>query len=213
MDASKLSRYLAGTTGVRQSALCPHGRRRSTVPGHCGLRTIELDRDFAGGWGQGLPDAFVKLGETPTLRTGNDFIWVVGESCLGAFSRCLHPVERLALQGYPPGLARYMKKRALLRATGNAFCVPVVAAVLRQVIRELARACLEQSVPPLLPPCVEEERRRFHAIQAVLLQAAQAETQAAILEQATRHVATDLVAPGLCPHSPAVLLRGLALHS
>ena len=47
-------------------------------------------------------------------------------------SRCLHPVERLALQGFAPGLASYMSKGTLIRATGNSFTVPVVVDVFQR---------------------------------------------------------------------------------
>ena len=44
---------------------------------------------------------------------------------------CLHPVERLALQGCPVELANCFSKMDLMRVTGNSFSVPVVTAVFR----------------------------------------------------------------------------------
>lgn len=68
-------------------------------------------------------------------------LWLLKFSNTGALliSRCLHPVERLALQGFPPELAQWMSKTTLLRATGNSFTVPVVVAVFRQCLASLAR--------------------------------------------------------------------------
>ena len=77
---------------------------------------------------------------TPTLRTGNEMLWLLKFSETGAIliSRCLHPVERLSLQGFSPELAKFMSKRTLLRATGNSFTVPVVVAVFRQCLASIA---------------------------------------------------------------------------
>ena len=76
---------------------------------------------------------------TPTLRTGNEMLWLLKWSAAGELliSRCLHPVERLALQGFSPELARWMSKTTLLRATGNSFTVPVVVAVFRQCLTSI----------------------------------------------------------------------------
>jgi len=69
----------------------------------------------------------------PTLRTGNDSIWLHGRLDNGSIlSRGLHPVERLVLHGLPPTMAAGMKKSDLLRATGNAMTAPVVAAVVQR---------------------------------------------------------------------------------
>jgi len=77
---------------------------------------------------------------TPTLRTGNEMLWLLKWSEAGTLliSRCLHPVERLALQGFSPELAHWMSKTTLLRATGNSFTVPVVVAVFRQCLASIA---------------------------------------------------------------------------
>ena len=55
-----------------------------------------------------------------------------------AVSRCLHPVERLGLQGFRPEIAQYLSKRALLRCSGNACSVPVITSVFRQLLCPLA---------------------------------------------------------------------------
>ena len=68
------------------------------------------------------------------LRTHNEMLWVLMVDSEGtvAVSRCLHPVERLGLQGFRPEIAQYLSKRALLRCSGNACSVPVITSVFRQ---------------------------------------------------------------------------------
>ena len=70
----------------------------------------------------------------PTLRTGNELLWLLKFAADGSIllSRCLHPVERLALQGFAPELASCMSKMTLIRATGNSFTVPVVVDVFQR---------------------------------------------------------------------------------
>ena len=70
----------------------------------------------------------------PTLRTGNEMLWLLKFAADGSvtLSRCLHPVERLALQGFAPELASCVSKQTLVRATGNNFTVPVVVDVFQR---------------------------------------------------------------------------------
>ena len=49
-------------------------------------------------------------------------------------SRCLHPVERFALQGFRPEVAAFFSKYDGMRVSGNAFSVPVVTHAFRQVL-------------------------------------------------------------------------------
>ena len=75
-----------------------------------------------------------------TLRTKNEMLWILMVDCAGVvtLSRCLHPVERLGLQGFSPELAKGLSKRALLRFTGNACSAPVITSVFRQLLCKLA---------------------------------------------------------------------------
>ena len=61
-------------------------------------------------------------------------LWLLKFAADGSviLSRCLHPVERLALQGFAPELASCMSKQTLVRATGNSFTVPVVVDVFQR---------------------------------------------------------------------------------
>ena len=91
--------------------------------------TLPLDRDMEQVWGMsGRVDGLVE-----TLRTGDELKWLTHVGGHPEFSRCLHPVERLALQGFPTSLAAVLSKRDAILHTGNAFSVPVVGAVLQAV--------------------------------------------------------------------------------
>ena len=86
------------------------------------LATVSLDRNPAAQWAT----VFGVHGVVNVLRTGNDFIWLLqydGSSDRFALSRCLHPMERCALQGFLPG---------------NAMSTPVVAAALKRCVEFLA---------------------------------------------------------------------------
>ena len=79
-------------------------------------------------------------GSVFTLRTRNEMICLFMVDTAGntVQSRCLHPVERLSLQGFRPELGTFLSKVATLRFTGNACTVPVITSVLRQAILPLA---------------------------------------------------------------------------
>ena len=68
-----------------------------------------------------------------TLRTENELIWLyqIDDAGNQILSRCLHPVERLALQGFPVELANPLSKTDRLRATGNSCSVAVVTSAFR----------------------------------------------------------------------------------
>ena len=86
-----------------------------------------------------------------TLRTCNEMIWLYheGKSNETKLSRCLHPVERLALQGFPVELANCFSKMDLMRVSGNSFSVPVVTAVFRNWLVAVATpAVLGLMEPP-----------------------------------------------------------------
>ena len=75
-----------------------------------------------------------------TLRTCSEMIWLYKQSSSHGvtLSRCLHPVERLALQGFPVELATCFSKHDLLRAIGNSFSVPVVTDVFKHWLAAIA---------------------------------------------------------------------------
>ena len=104
--------------------------------------TLPLDRDMEKTWGMSSRvDGLVE-----TLRTGDEFKWIVRVGEVPYVSRCLHPVERLSLQGFPPALATTMSKRELLLHTGNAFSVPVIGAVLHEICCSLCKHSLLSQV-------------------------------------------------------------------
>jgi len=99
------------------------------------IATIALDRDMGAAFG----DGWVRTdGLCATLRTGNELMWLLsGEPQAPWMSRCLHPLERAYLQGLPPATLAGLSKHDMLRFTGNAMTVPVVAAVLARLLNGL----------------------------------------------------------------------------
>ena len=100
------------------------------------------------------------------LRTGNDLIWRLqydGSSDRFALSRCLHPMERRALQGFRPEQFVGMSKPGVLRATGNAMSTPVVAAAFKRCV-EVVVARVGTDVTRSIPQRDEERERRRTAM-------------------------------------------------
>ena len=105
--------------------------RAGSVPtvhgGYC--MAIELDRSPDCTWG--VPTRYD--GCISTLRTKHRSTWVM-LSANGGISRFLHPVEHLTLQGFPPEVSAHMSSEQMVHAAGNACSVPVMAAVILQVL-------------------------------------------------------------------------------
>ena len=109
-------------------------------------------------------------GLVPALRTHDELLWVCILNIHGVpvMSRCLHPVERLSLQGSRTELPNFLSKADLLRATGNAFSVPIVTSVVRECLMLLAAphllgaVGLPASLPGgwLVPSDMEEHLRK-----------------------------------------------------
>ena len=97
---------------------------------------LSVDRDPRKTFGENLRTD----GCVCTLRTGNEMLWILMVDSAGivTLSRCIHPVERLSLQGFCPDFAQYLSKTTLLRCTGNACSVPVITSVFRQLLCPLA---------------------------------------------------------------------------
>ena len=109
------------------------------------LAIVSLDRNPDALWATG----FGVHGVINALRTGNDLIWLLQHersSDRFALSRCLHPIERCALQGFRAEQLAGMSKTGVLRATGNAMSTPVVAAAFKRCMEVLA-ARLHSGVP------------------------------------------------------------------
>lgn len=130
-DEGRLQPALRRNLRAWKRIAAPYGRRDSGL-----VAILSVDRD---------PDMrFGSLnrydGLAPALRTHNELLWVyiLDRHGMPLVSRCLHPVERLALQGFRPEVADFLSKSALLRLSGNAFSVPVVTAVVRECLMLLA---------------------------------------------------------------------------
>ena len=109
--------------------LCANSNR-NPVPLVSGPRLIAcfaVDRGAEKTWA--LP---VRVdGLVSTLRTCSEMIWSSQERNNGVimWSRCLHPVECWALQGFPVELANCFSKADPLWASGNSFSLPVTIVV------------------------------------------------------------------------------------
>jgi len=144
-------------------------RHRQSKSGATGLGApmvcLAVDRCPEKTWG--LPMRFDGL--VCTLRTCNEMIWLYKDGRNGVeWSRCLHPVERLTLQGFPAELAECFSKIDLLRVSGNSFSVPVVTAVFRQWLSVIATpSVLGVMGPPLplksAPEAAEQLKKRLRA--------------------------------------------------
>jgi len=136
IDEDRLSKQHQSHLAVAKGMI--HRRHVHTPIGLEGVTAcIAVDRCPERAWG--LPVRWDGL--VNTLRTDNEHVWLYRFDGAGQvlLSRCLHPVERLSLQGFPVDLASYMSKAALMRATGNAFSVPVIIAVFRHWLCFVAR--------------------------------------------------------------------------
>ena len=101
------------------------------------LVIVSLGRNPSAQWTTG----FVVHGVANALRTDNDRIWLLqynGSSEYFALSRCLHPMERCALQGFRAEHLAGMSKSGVLRATGNAMSTAVVAAAFKRCLEVMA---------------------------------------------------------------------------
>ena len=80
---------------------------------------------------------------------------------------CLHPLERFALQGFPPEMSAGLSKQQCLELTGNSFSVPVMAAATSQCLRCLAATFPYMSIPAPLTDLGDGDsmRRAMVAIQ------------------------------------------------
>ena len=126
------------------------------------LAIVSLDRNPEARWSTG----FGVRGVVGTLRTCHELIWLLqydASSDSFKLSRCLHPMERCALQGFRAEQLAGMSKAGVLRATGNAMSTPVVAAAFKRCMEVLA-ARMSTGVPSTIPPPDQERERRRIAI-------------------------------------------------
>jgi hypothetical protein len=142
------------------------------------IATISLDRDMGSAFG----DGWVRTdGLCGTLRTGNELLWLLsGTPQAPWMSRCLHPLERAYLQGLPPAALAGLSKHEMLRCTGNAMTVPVVAAVLARLLNGLLPdAGLHQqwSRAEELQALTVARATKFHRIQALAELTRQAQSE------------------------------------
>ena len=103
-----------------------------------GLACVPLDRAAGKVYKQ-----TVNIDLVPTLTTSNRYLFVFSTDDLDeplgkrAFARFLLPAERMALQGFPLAYAEFIPEGMHVKASGNAYPVPVVGAVLFPILRQL----------------------------------------------------------------------------
>ena len=148
------------------------------------LAIVSLDRNPEALWSTG----FGVHGVVGALRTCNDLIWLLQHDapsdCI-KLSRCLHPMERCALQGFRAEQLAGMSKAGVLRATGNAMSTPVLAAAFKRCMEVLA-ARMSMGVPSTILPSDEERKRRRIAIKFMQEHIALLEAQESVLRRMSR---------------------------
>ena len=180
-----------GLPHIREFGLTPQQRENLVVakaetmscPG-C-LATVSLDRSPTANW----PTGFGVHGVVMALRTGNDLIWLLqydGASRRIVFSRCLHPLERCELQGFRAEQLADLSKAAVVRTTGNAMSVPVVASVFKRCM-EIIVARLGATVPRVIAPPDKDRERRRASIRLMREHIALLEAQEAVLRRMGGH--------------------------
>ena len=104
-----------------------------------------------------------------------------GYDCI-KLSRCLHPMERCALQGFRADQLAGMSKAGVLRATGNAMSTPVVAAAFKRCMEVLA-ARMSIGVPSTIMLSDEKRKKRRIDIKLMGEHIALLEAQESVLRQ------------------------------
>ena len=168
-----------GLTAQQLENLARVKKQAKRYPG-C-LAIVSLDRNPEALWSTG----FGVRGVVGALRTCNDLIWLLQHDASSdsfKLSRCLHPMERCALQGFRAEQLAGMSKVGVLRATGNAMSAPVVAAVFKRCMEVLA-ARTSMGVPSTIPPPDEERERRRIAIKLMQEHIALLEAQESVLRR------------------------------
>ena len=99
--------------------------------------------------------------KTCTLTTANRYLFVFSVHDIHLTDkerkvfRWLHPAERLGLQGLSPKLAKLIPFDMLMKATGNMYPCPFMAAVLSPMLDAISHsvpgACLGTTVPASMP--------------------------------------------------------------
>lgn len=94
----------------------------------------------------------VTINASPTLVTGNRYLFAISVQCVvEGFAdedrevfRFLKETERLALQGFPPTVARELGTRTLaVKAAGNAYPPPLIIAAAHPLLQAIADSTLD----------------------------------------------------------------------
>ena len=123
------------------------------------VAVVALDRGEGKNWGQTC-----SINKVPTLTCANRYLFLLSLHDLEAadnlrqYFRFLQPTERLILQGFHASVASNLKDPALvIKATGNAYPVPLVIAATHGMLRAIADSTLDLATWP--PPCMPDDVR------------------------------------------------------
>lgn len=123
-----------------------------------GVAVISVDRSLsASSFGEWIRTDSL----APTLRTANQYLFLMRLGNGPPLARLLHPMERWALMGFSPTVGLGMSKQQVLEATGNAYAVPVLGAVLAELLR-CVHPCLVLKVHRTLSLPEDEQAERKH---------------------------------------------------
>ena len=129
-------------------------------------------------------------GTVGTLRASHELVWLIvwGHDGYAKISRCLHPVERFALQGFPPELAAGLSKCQCLEWPGNSFSVPAMASAMAQCLRGLVGVLPARSIPVSLTAHGNDVEAETHRHMVAL------QRRGVALIERLYHIYADLVA-------------------
>ena len=128
--------------------------------GNC--MAVELDRSPDCTWSV----ATRYDGCIPTLRTAHRSTWVDINDASLLVSRFLHPIEHLTLQGFPPSVSEGLSPEQVVHVAGNACSVPVVGAVLVQVLSACPRHFQRDVGTDAAPPADRSRQHKRACLQA-----------------------------------------------
>ena len=156
---------LSGLTGPQRQNVIEHERLikqkvESGIVRPTDLIVIGADRPLHGVFTSGQT-----VNMCPTLTSRNRYLYVIdaGEASRSTpfderrFSRWITASERMAVQGFPPDVCAQLVSWGLcLKASGNAYPPPLIAAVLVPMLRAFAESggALEARLPQALPAFV-----------------------------------------------------------
>ena len=153
-------------------------------------------------------NASMMVNKVPTLTTHNHYLVIISVHDVidntpdeqREFFRKIHDCERLQLQGLPASLLAWLPAGKAVKASGNAYPVPLIIAVLQPILMAVSsKICLPRWPPPeivssVLPDGLAGFERALKAKPRVICKAAHAEhiaKEKALLKKRKRSARSD----------------------